>query len=248
MRSSSSHLSVTILPLFIIMMSALMSCRATSPISSATKSAPASSDEPVATEKNDPNLGVLRWVVATRASSAGPDSVTGWDLVLKTDSEVWCEARCSKFELVEITDGDTSELGVKKTTIPGNTTPGMLDVKKQAAGSRAPAAKMRLLNVGVKGQSIVLEDVVTKDRPNFYAVPMKISSRSIGEKSVLKGEFADKVVELRLEKSATLPQVVSRSAAPVEAFVMGSLIEGQDADGSPIQIFTAFKVLPQTED
>ncbi len=226
----------------------MVSCRATSPLAAHTKSSPPKAEEPVAAPKSEANLAVLRWVVATRAGSSTGADAAGWSLDLKTDSEVWCEARCSKFELIETVDGDTNDFGVKKTAVVGNTSPGMLDVKKQVGANPAKAAKVRLLNVGEKGQIIVLEDVVTPDRPNFYAVPMKISAQVDGEKSSLKGEFTGKTVELRLEKNASLPGAGTRSSGPTEAFVMGSLVETKDSAGKSVEVFWAFKVLPASEE
>lgn len=247
MAVSGLHHTIVGSLLITLAIPSVISCRATSPVS-ITKSAPSKPDEPVSTPKTDANLGVLRWVVATRSDAPAAGGAASWNLDLKTDSEIWCEARCSKFEVVEVADGDTNELGVKKTSVVGNTTPGMLDVKKQVAASGQPTKKLRLLNVGAKGQSVVLEDVVTKDRPNFYAVPMKLSSKAEGEKSVLKGEFGDKTVEVRLEKAVTLPAVVSRSAAPVDVFVMGSLVETTDDHGRRNEVFWAYKVLESAED
>ena len=226
----------------------MVSCRATSPLAARAKSAPPKAEEPVAAPKREANLAVLRWVVATRDGSNNVANAAGWNLDLKTDSEVWCEARCSKFELIETVDGDTNEFGVKKTAVIGNTSPGMLDIKKQVTGTGAKAAKVRLLNVGAKGQTVVLDEVVTPERPNFYAVPMKISAQVDGEKSSLKGEFTGKTVELRLEKNASLPTVDTRSSGPIEGFVMGSLVESKDASGKTVEVFWVSKVLPASND
>ena len=109
----------------------LSSCRATSPTAAALKSGQNRADEPVAAEKPEAQE-ILRWVVATRLETGNADGSSAWNLDLKTESEMWCEARCSKFELVENTQGGVIGLHVKKTSIVGNTSPGMLLDKKSS--------------------------------------------------------------------------------------------------------------------
>lgn len=58
-------------------------------------------------------------------------SLGGLRIEVRSESEVWCERRCSQFSLLdEATDGDSLRLSAVKKTLMGHTTPGMLDVQQ----------------------------------------------------------------------------------------------------------------------
>ena len=140
-----------------------------------------------------------------------------------------------------------SQLQAIKTPILGNTTPGMLSVNKEIQADRVRTKKIRLLNVGVSGNSIVIEDVISKDHPNFYAVPMQISSKGEGAKRMLMGEFVGKSVQIRLEGAdSDLPAL--KSVEPVSAFVMGSMIQDVDSSGKPVDTILATKIIAPWSD
>jgi hypothetical protein len=57
-----------------------------------------------------------------------------------------------------------------------------------------------------------------------------------------------KTIEIRMEKDAALPTVLTRGTAPVESFVMGSVVEEKDPSGKVNQVFWAIKILPMAEE
>jgi hypothetical protein len=221
---------------------AVFSCRTAQPKSSALRS-----DDNVSQAGQFPATGkpeVLQWVIATPAKIGEAAGYGVWNLDLRTSSEVWCERRCSKFDLVETLDGDFNNLQVVKTPILGKTSPGMLSVNKEIpSGTGASAKKVRLSNVGIVGNSVVLEDVITKDRPNFYAVPMIVWSRMDGAKSTLNGEFVGKKFQIRLDPGAVEPVGIVKDAEPTPAFVMGSMVKESGADGKSTEVFIATKII-----
>jgi hypothetical protein len=192
---------------------------------------------------------LFQWVVVkpgnpTPGSSnlTTPQNVFAWDVELKTAPEVWCERRCSEFRIEEVDDGPTRSLKALKTSILGNTTPGMLYFQRQITGSREQTAKVKLENVGVMGQSVILEDMINRDHPNFYAVPMTITKHPSGVKAILRGEFDGRVVEIRQVPEA-VDVAVKKSPSPQQAFVMGSLITEKGPDGKENAIFMASSIL-----
>jgi hypothetical protein len=77
---------------------------------------------------------------------------------------------------------------------------------------------------------------------------MMIAPRADGLKSVVTGDFLGKTIEVRMEKNAALPTVLTRGTAPIESFVMGSLVEEKDSSGKLKQVFWAIKILPSAEE
>jgi hypothetical protein len=194
-------------------------------------------------------IEVLHWVVVKPSSTASglthleaPQGVFAWDVELKTASEIWCERRCSEFTVDDSEISGVRSLKAIKVSTLGNTTPGMLNVQRKITGDRSKITKVTLQNVGIMGQTITIEDVIDRDHPNFYAVPMMLGKHPSGTRALLQGEFDGRVIDIR-HAPADVEATVSRSAVAQQGFVMGSLITTKNADGKEMSLFDAVKII-----
>jgi hypothetical protein len=187
---------------------------------------------------------LLEWVVVTASNTGSSSGALTWDIDLRSTMEIWCERQCSEFKLDEVTKDGVTALSALKKTIQGNVNPGILNVHKQFRGSRDTVHKIHIANVGVMGQSLLLEDVLSEANSNFYAVPMQISKPLNPLQDTLIGEFSGKKVEIQMKSNTELPVLV-QGAPPTSAFVMGTLVTGsaKSSSGHPTQIFLASKII-----
>jgi hypothetical protein len=223
-------------------------CKTVKPTASGRPNDISPSPQPTGSQ-NPVTAEVLEWVIIKPAKLADSPPGTGpsqglfaWDIEVRTGPEIWCERRCSEFNLEETDDTGVRILKAVKTSTLGNTKPGMLNVQKQLSGERAKISKVKLENIGTMGQSITIEDVIDSTHPNFYAVPMMLSKPQSGAKATLRGEFNGIVVEIR-QVPTDAESVVTKSASPQQGFVMGSLTTEKGSDGKDVAVFNATKII-----
>ncbi len=187
---------------------------------------------------------ILQWVVINPTSPSAANGEFDWNVDLRSGMEIWCERLCSEFslqsDLVATPQGAVQRLVAVKKSILGNTNPGMLNLQKNIRGKLADAKHIVIENVGFKGNSVVLDDVISGDKTNFYAVPMKLSV-AVADGPLI-GEFMDKKAVIKLAVGAEKPEVV-QGAEPVKAFVMGTLIKAAPGDAPATDVFVASKVI-----
>ena len=186
---------------------------------------------------------VFQWVIINKPVSAVGEGEFSWNVDLRSGMEIWCERRCSEFNLksesVATQQGRVDRLVVVKKSIQGNTTPGMLKVQKELRGKLAETRHVVIENVGVKGNSIVIDEVISGDRVNFYAVPMKISGAA--SSASLIGEFMNKKVIIKLSPGVEL--AIPAGAEPLSAFVMGTLNKASNGSEGSTEVFTVSKII-----
>jgi hypothetical protein len=192
---------------------------------------------------------ILQWVIVKPGTpptgpvgSGSSQGVFAWDIEVRTGLEIWCERRCSEFNVDETEEAGVHSLKAVKTSILGNTTPGMLKLQKQLSGERSKISKVKLENIGMMGQSVTIEDVIDTQHPNFYAVPMMITKPQGSAKGIVRGEFDGHVVEIR-QVDTELETLVAKSTSPQQGFVMGSLTTETGPDGKNVEVFQARKIL-----
>ena len=187
---------------------------------------------------------ILQWVVINPTSPAAADGEFAWNVDLRSGMEIWCERLCSEFSLqsesVPTPGGVIQRFVAVNKPIQGNTSPGMLNLKKDLRGTVAETKHIVIENVGVKGNNVVVDEVISGDKKNFYAVPMKLSV-AVAEGPLLGG-FMDKTVVVKLAAGAEKPEVV-QGAEPVKAFVMGTLIKAAPGDAQATDVFLATKII-----
>lgn len=187
---------------------------------------------------------VLQWVIITPSTPAAGDGAFAWNVDLRSGMEIWCERLCSEFSLqtdsVATPQGQIQRLVAVKKTIQGNTSPGMLNVKKDLRGAVAETKHIVIENVGVKGNSVVVDDVISGDRTNFYAVPMKLSV-AVADGPIM-GAFMDKKVTIKLAPGVERPEIV-QGADPLRAFVLGTLINAASGDAAATDVFVASSII-----
>jgi hypothetical protein len=158
--------------------------------------------------------------------------------------EIWCERLCSEFSLqtesVTSPQGAIQRFVAVKKPIQGNTNPGMLNVKKDLRGAVAETKHIVIENVGVKGNSVVVDEVISGDKKNFYAVPMKLSV-TVADGPII-GAFMDKKVTIKLAPGVERPEI-AQGADPLRAFVMGTLINAAAGDAAATDVFMATKII-----
>jgi hypothetical protein len=239
----------------VLLMVVCASCRTTSPRASALhEGSPATASVADATigkavlPAYQPPSGlkpqILQWVVVNLSSPAAADGEFAWNVDLRSGMEIWCERLCSEFslqtDLVTTPQGGVQRLVAVKKSIQGNTSPGMLSVKKDVRGKRADAKQVLIENVGIQGNSVVLDDVISGDKTNFYAVPMKLSV-AVADGTLL-GEFMDRKVVIKLAPGVEKPKV-SKDTEPLTAFVMGTLLKATSGNAKGTGEFLASKII-----
>ena len=227
-----------------------MSCRTTSPRATLLRELTPPTGltrDPVRLPAYQAPLGlkaqVFQWVVISKPDSAVGEGEFLWNLDLRSGMEIWCERRCSEFSLqsesVATQQGGVERLVAVKKVIQGNTTPGMLKVQKELRGKLANTKHVVIENIGVKGNSVVIDEVISGDRVNFYAVPMKISGAA--SSASLIGEFMNKKVIIKLSPGVEL--AIPAGAEPLSAFVMGTLNKASNESEGSTEVFTVSKII-----
>ena len=153
-------------------------------------------------------------------------SLAGLRIEVKSESEIWCETRCSEFSLLdEATDGDSLRLSAVKKTLMGHTTPGVLDVKQDLETLGSARKNLEIMNVGVKGERVTLTlSDFNESHPNFFALPMTISNVLFKGSMLHKASFDHRDVEILPANGGVWPNV-GPVIAKYRAFVMGSYFE-----------------------
>jgi hypothetical protein len=185
---------------------------------------------------------LLEWVVVKTLARESDDGSFTWDIYLRSSMEIFCELDCSEFKLGEVTINGITELTALKKTIHGNSNPGILNIHKEIPGSKVLGNRIKINNVGLMGQSILLKDAFTKDNPNFYAVPMLISKLVDAPQGVLLGEFSGKKIEIRLDRETT-KSPPKLGLEPESAFVIGSLFSDGGGERPTSEEFRSSKIL-----
>jgi hypothetical protein len=171
-------------------------------------------------------------------------SFGGLRIEVRSESEIWCERRCSEFSLLEeTTDGGSLRLSAVKKTLMGHTTPGVLDVQQDLEMFGSARKKLEIMNVGVKGERVTLSPADFDEvHPNFFALPMTISNVMSKGSKIHKARFDDRDVEILLAPGCILPD-----AGPVkvehQAFVMGSYFEERVNAVGEKGVFIAKKII-----
>jgi len=226
---------------FLTLQAIFTSCRATAP-----KAAPKEVIEDLESDRTSPN--VLKQQVLERViiEPKWSDVVNGSNLLnleMKSSSEVWCESNCSEFSILEVAKTDSLSLGAVKRPIRGNTTPGVLDVRREFSRVTVVGKRIEILNVGRPGETVVLEpDYFNEERPNFYALPMELSVTGAADSSLVLGKFDEKEVEIDLG-NLVIGSDLNGESKPKTAFVMGSLMEPSLHKTSGRRIFRATKII-----
>jgi hypothetical protein len=182
----------------------------------------------------------LEWVVVKSSVTEGVDDAFTWQIYLRSAVEIFCELDCSDFKLGEKTVNGVTELTALKKTTHGNSNPGILNVRKEIRWSKDLVKTIKINNIGIMGQSIILKENFTKTNPNFYAVPMLISKPVDSSMGILRGEFSGKKVEIRLEAGVETPKL---GLEPESAFVLGNLTSNNSSDPGNYEEFHASKIL-----
>lgn len=171
-------------------------------------------------------------------------SVRSLNIEVRSESEVWCERRCSQFSLLdEPGEADSLRLSVVKRTLAGNTTPGVLDLR-QDLDTFGPARKnLEVMNVGVKGERVALSvDYFDQNHPNFFALPMSLSHAVVREQQIRKARFDDRDVEILLAPGCAWPDL-GPVKAESQAFVMGTYLEERMNSLGQRGVFVAKKII-----
>lgn len=228
---------------------------------SAPKAQPAAKVAPSGGEAPRGKPQVFQRVVLTSDGQGHDHGYQQWTVELRTASEIWCERQCSKFELKEIASDGFTDLLAVKIPVTGNTTPGMLSIKKKLKidrvhgetqkkpGKRVQHEKFRILNVGRIGLTVTLDDVIAQGQENFYAVPMLVSSKIQGSQMIFSGVFDGRTIALNIDALDRETLASLQGDKPVSAFVMGSLMQKSDELGKPNERMIVSQVIaPWTED
>lgn len=246
----SHYLKLAVLGVLISM----PACKTTSPSASGPKSLPEPTDSgagkstisPTAASLSPADVGftpvLLEWVVVKTVARDSSDGSFTWDIYLRSSMEIFCEFDCSEFKLGEVTINGITELTALKKTIHGDSNPGILNIHREIRGSTALGNRIKINNVGLMGQGILLKDAFTKDNPNFYGVPMLISKLIDAPQGVLLGEFSGKKIEIRLDREA-MKSPPKLGLEPESAFVLGSLFNDSSGERSTSEEFRSSKIL-----
>ena len=171
-------------------------------------------------------------------------SFGGLRIEVRSESEIWCERRCSEFSLLEeTTDGDSLRLSAVKKTLIGHTTPGVLDVQQDLEPFGSARKKLEIMNVGVKGERVTLSLADFNEvHPNFFALPMTISSVVLKGSKIHKARFDNRDVEILPALGCVLPDAEPIKAG-FQAFVMGSYIDERVNAFGQKGVFIAKKII-----
>ncbi len=236
----------------IVALISLPACKTTSPSAAGAKIEPAVTGTgkpttlapPVAIAGADAGFtpALLEWVVVKTVARESDDGSFTWDIYLRSSMEIFCELDCSEFKLGEVTINGITELTALKKTIHGNSNPGILNIHKEIPATIALGNRIKINNVGLMGQAIMLKDAFTKDNPNFYAVPMLISKIIDSPQGVLLGEFSGKKIEIHLDRD-TMKSPPNPGLEPESAFVLGSLFNDNSSERPTTEEFKSSKIL-----
>ena len=222
----------------------VLSCRGTLPESSVTD-VPQSPVGPLAAnpslESAKPQI-IERLII--KPKSLPLPSLGGLRLEIRSESEIWCERRCSEFSLLdEVTDGDSIQLSAVKKTLMGHTTPGVLDVQRDLETFGSARKKLEIMNVGVKGERVTLSLADFDEvHPNFFALPMTISNVMFKGSKIHKARFDNREVEILPAHGHRWPDA-DHSKATYQAFVMGSYFEERVNAFGEKGVFIAKKII-----
>ncbi len=171
-------------------------------------------------------------------------SLGGLRIEVRSESEVWCERRCSQFSLLdEAADGDSLRLSAVKKTLMGHTTPGVLDVQQDLEALGTARKKLDIMNVGLKGERVALSVYdFDEDHPNFFAMPMTLSKVMLKGRQIDKARFDDRDVEILLAPGCFWPDA-GRLKAGAQAFVMGSYFGERVNQFGEKGVFVAKKII-----
>lgn len=171
-------------------------------------------------------------------------SLGGLRIEVRSESEIWCERRCSEFSLMdEATDGDSLRLSAVKKTLIGRTTPGVLDVQQDLETFGSARKKLEIMNVGVKGERVTLSLADFNEvHPNFFALPMTISNVTFKGSKIHKGRFDNRDVEILPAPGCVWPDA-GPAKAKYQAFFMGSYFEERLNSFGEKGVFIAKKII-----
>ncbi len=171
-------------------------------------------------------------------------SVRDLNIEVRSESEVWCERRCSQFSLLdEAVDENSLRLSAVKKTLIGHTTPGVLDVQQDLGAFGSAQKKLEIMNVGLKGERVVLSVAdFDDDHPNFFALPMTLSKVILKGRQIYKARFDNRDVELLVDPGCAWPDL-ERTTAGSQAFVMGAYFEARSNEFGEKGVFIAKKII-----
>jgi hypothetical protein len=121
------------------------------------------------------------------------------DVQLKSALEVFCENRCSKFQLAEETIGSDLVFVVSKQPIVGNTSPSLLDLKKTISVDISKTFRMVFKNSGRSENQVTVDLSSLKEGESFVAAfgefkkSMAIGGESSGYTITIGGKSLDAV-------------------------------------------------------
>lgn len=222
----------------------MLACRGTVPASNVT----AVDRAPVGPASANPSFEETKPQIIERLiikpKSLPLSSVRDLNIEVRSESEVWCERRCSQFSLLdEAGDENSLRLSAVKKTLIGHTTPGVLDIQQDLGSFGSARKKLEIMNVGLKGESVVLSVTdFDEDHPNFFALSMTLSNITLKGVKVHKGRFDNSEFEVLLAPGSAWPDFVPSNTGSV-AFVMGSYFETRLNDFGEKGVFVAKKII-----
>jgi hypothetical protein len=222
----------------------LIACRGTVSESIVSETQPPRLGPSVATDSMQAAKPQIIERLIVRPKSLPLQNIRGLNLEIRSESEVWCERRCSQFSLSdEPGEADSIRLSAVKRTLVGLTTPGILDVQRDLEDFGTARKKLEILNVGLKGEHIALSvEDFNEGHPNFFALPMVLSQIVVKGVQFKKARFDQRDVELLLAPGCTWPNL-GRTSSLSQAFVMGSYFEERTNSLGEKGVFIARKII-----
>ena len=207
-------------------------------------------NEPVSqVEQKNAKPQVFRRIVAKISGPMADQNEVVFEIQAQTATEIFCENICSDFSLEQKAEGNVLKLTATKVSRYGNTSPSMLDVIVKIKNDQSKGQKIALSHVGVKGETVVLQDYFIKGVTNFYAIPAKMTKSMIANAPQYTAEIEGKRIEVRFEGQDFAKKIAAAGHDSVQAFIFGSLLTEKTAKGRDILYFSARKVIvPWSED
>ena len=165
--------------------------------------------------------------------------IKAFRITAKTSLEVFCERSCAKFSLIDQELDSNLTISAIKSPELGNYSPSRLNESRDIEAKVSTIKKFILKDLGTEGHELTLEDAMTEQFANFYALFAEIKGSPAvgGEPSAYSISFDGKLMDATFKDPGLAGQVVASPGKTLLGFATGSIIKKETKERGPYQEF-----------